>query len=70
MSLSPALLLRAIHREFCWRTARTLYYRYIHDWQDLAAGIAGILGFGAAIYTVYTTLRSERRRDVTENFCQ
>jgi hypothetical protein len=42
----------------------------LHDWQDLVAGVlaffAGALGFGAAIYTVYTTLRSERRRDERE----
>jgi len=42
----------------------------LYDWQSLAAGIitffTGILGFGAAIYTVATTLRSERRRDERE----
>jgi hypothetical protein len=42
----------------------------LHDWQDLAAGflafLAGILGFVAAIWTVRTTLRSERRKEQRE----
>ncbi len=42
----------------------------LHEWQDLAAGIlaflAGILGFGAAIWTVRVTLQSERRKEARE----
>lgn len=41
-----------------------------YHWQELSSGVlgflAGLLGFGAAIWAVATTLQSERRRDQRE----